>query len=223
MDTQAPAPPTEAARQYLAIRKLSMALTSKLIGMKGTVHPFTAARALGIPVHGKTICFDGGWELSLLTEYTLFHHVSKGKRFFQHALVEADDLSPVEREILMCHQKAFTSVFEIEESRPDVWEVDLHDVLGERGRVTVIDRNFSQFQMAGGLLYSRLIPHEQYTATSGAGLPLLAPGTDKETKETVLRYCQQAIANPGKRTRQQALLYTCRKLHLQFGPEIQYE
>ena len=223
MDTPAPAPPTEATRQYLATRKLSMALTGKLIGMKGTVHPLTAARALGIPVHGKTICFDGEWELSLLSEYTLFYHVSKGKRFFQRALVEADDLSSVEREILTCHQKAFTSVFEIEESRPNVWEVDVHDVLGERGQVTIIDRNFSQFQMAGGLFHSRLIPHEHYTATSGAALPLLAPGADKETKELVLRYCQRAIANPGKRTRQHALLYTCRKLHLQFGPEIQYE
>ena len=223
MDTPTPIPPTKLTRQYLATRKLTMALTSKLIGMKGNVHPLTAARALGIPTSGKTILFDGEWELSLLSEYTLFYHVSKGKRFFQRALDEADNWSPSERAILECHQNAFSSVFEIQESRPDVWEVDLQDVVKNHGQVTIIDRNFSQVNMAGSLFHARLIPHGGYTITSGVALPLLTSDTDKETKLMVIGHCQRAIANPGKRTPRHALLYTCRKLHIQFGPEVRYE
>ncbi|MFT4639304.1 MAG: hypothetical protein ACI8T1_002629 [Verrucomicrobiales bacterium] len=216
-------PPTEAAREYLATREASMAIISKLMAMKGSVHPLTAARALGISISGKTVCFDGDWELSLLSEYSLFYHVSKGKRLFQRALEETDNLTPVERYILESNQKAFASVFEIKGTRPDLWEVDLRDLLGARGTVTIIDRNFSQSLDERGMIHARLVPFDLFTSSSGAILPLLTSDNDEATKAKVLRHCRQAIEIPSKRTRQHALLYSCRKLHMQFGPEVRYD
>jgi hypothetical protein len=222
-------PPTKTAERCGAMRKTALELNDRLIGMAGIVHPITAARAMGIEVVDKTVVFDSDSDISLLSEYSIYYHLSKGKRHFQRILAEDQTLSEAEQEILNCHEKSFSSVWEVTALHPEVWEIDLLDVIGKRGSMTIIDQSMSQTVPIGVWLHARLVPYDGFTATSGVALPVFVPDkeedlefNEEEIKKTILRNCRGALQYPGKRTRRHALFYVCRKLHQKFGTTMLY-
>jgi hypothetical protein len=199
-------------------------LNMRLFKEKDIVHPKTAARALGFAFQGKAFILEGEYDSDLLGEYSIYYHITKGTRLFERVLERDGSLSAAEREILEVQGKSFVSVWEATASRPDEMEVDLRDLLGGRGTVTILDGGLSQSVKLGAILHERLLAFDGFCCASGAGLPLLCPSSDsdenEELRETILRRCRSAFENPGTRTRKQALFAMARKLFYAYGPAI---
>ncbi len=211
-------------QRYSAMREVLVPLNMRLFREEGIVHPKTAARALGFAFQGKAFILETEYDSSLLAEYSIYYHVSKGTRLFERVLGREGSLSEAEREILEAQRKSFVSVWEVTATRPDELEVDLQDMLGERETVTILDRGLSQTARPGAILHERLLPFDGFCCASGAGLPVLFPSGDPEEyevlRETILRRCRSAFENPGTRTRRQSLFAMARKLCYAYGPSI---
>lgn len=221
LDDKPPSPPTEQAAQYLEMREMAKLLCSRMMAMEGLVHPCTAARAMGIEVDQKTIIFEGDWEMDVLAEYSLFYHISKGKRHFEKAL-DREPLNAQERAYLEANLAAPASVWEVKNTRPERWELDLADCLRKRGNVTVIDRNASATLPPGLLVFSRVVDHGGYCSNTGATLPVAAHLADDDERQFVLRRCRAVLRSPGKRTPDHALFHICRKLYLRLDLTMVY-
>lgn len=225
-------PHTAAQILYLEMRKVLIPLNSRLLKKDGIVHPLTAARAMGFSINGKTIVLESELDGALLSEYSIYYHVTKRTRLFQRVLAHDDSLTEREREMLAAHEKSFNSLWEITATRPDRWELDIRDLLGERGQHTIIDERMSQSLFPGCWIHARLIPFDGFTCTSGAALPVYCPGNfggnfggklggkldDEAVKKAILRRCRGALQNP----KGHALFGAARRLHYEFGPELIY-
>jgi hypothetical protein len=215
-------PPTERAAACVAMRQVMAPLNDRLLRTPGIVHPRTAARMMGIPVVDGAIGVDGMWELTVVAEYSIYYHVTKGKRLFERVLDQGTGFTDEERAALELQRRSFASVFEVAALRPELWEVDLIDRLENRGLTTIIDRNWSATASPGLLLFARILRGGSFCCTSGVALPLLRRDAGEDAREFVLRRCRGVVRSPGTRTLQHALFYACRQLHLRSGIGVEF-
>src|SRR4051812_9625064 len=88
-----------------------------------------AAKKLTIPVHGRTVCFDGETDTNALADFYLHEMRYGGKRIVDLLAESGADLTLDERELLEGHRQARCSLFAITRVDPIACQVHLHDLL----------------------------------------------------------------------------------------------
>jgi hypothetical protein len=100
------------------------------------------------------------------------------ERFYQAERWETE----IEREILEALWESYTSLFVIEDVRPDERVLALHDVLGEgESRIELTDIKLSQTADTDALIFFRCVPFPEMNITSGFVLPFEARYEDHLT------------------------------------------
>jgi hypothetical protein len=129
-----------------------------------------AAKKLTLPVHDRTLIFDGETDTSALPDFFL-HEMRYGGRRIVDLLEESQpDLTDDERALLAAHRVARCSLFQVSEINPADCQVKLHDLLDSSDPDPCLtDISYSNCGAAhpGDLIFTRLLHCDGISMTSG--------------------------------------------------------
>jgi hypothetical protein len=117
--------------------------------------------------HGKYLMLDSEDEMDFLMDFSLFEYKLDGKSFLDRYKEENLELDEYESEIIDAKLLAYTSLFKIIESDPSSATVLLRDLFNELQEVKFLDVNLSQTSIPGALMFTRIVPLQDFNMTSG--------------------------------------------------------
>lgn len=153
--------------RYDLYKKKGMELNNKLMEKfldKGRLRK--AAEQLGIVKDGVFV-FDSDIEPDILMDFALFSYRTDGRTPVERYQEQVGGADEIEKELLAGLQSSYTSLFKITAASREHGTVDLEDVLGDRGRVQIIDRGLSMSFPKQTLLFIRIIPLKNFNMASG--------------------------------------------------------
>lgn len=132
-----------------------------------------AAKMLTLPVRDRTLLFDGETDMGAHADFWIHEFRRAGKTMIERCRPDELGLSPLEADLLLAHQRARTSLFEVIEALPSERLLRLRDLLEpERAEARLTDVNLSA--SIGGadwqhppLMFFRILALQGYEMTSG--------------------------------------------------------
>jgi len=160
-------------KQYKQYRKAGMQLNSRIIESTDGELLGKAAALLNM-LKGNTIVLQEEYERDVLMDFLINERINEDKSvaetFFQSQRVKND----IERDILNALISSYTSLFKIESTHRDEKVIILKDILNERDEIKLTDIGFSETASPGMLLFTRIVPFENFNMTSGLSFPFPA-------------------------------------------------
>lgn len=155
--------------RYRRLRKAAIGLNDKLLRALAPGSLNEGARKLDMVV-GGTIVLEAESESAILMDYCINDVRSNGLTAAERFLADSPPApGSDERVMLEALVRSRHSLFEALEVVPGVG-LSMRDLLGET-EVFVIDLSFSQTVNLGAILAMRLLTQEDFSMSSGAGLP----------------------------------------------------
>lgn len=165
--------------RYKQLRHVSRGLNDQLVGRlsKDVIHE--GAQKLGM-LEGKSIVFDSEDETSILMDYCIYDVRRDGRNAVESYLSSCSTDSETDDIVcLRAMQNAIYSIFMIESVVPGLG-VTVKDMRTSAIHL-VIDTGFAISGQPGAVFASRLLFHDGFAMTGGAGLPMgLIPPDGRE-------------------------------------------
>lgn len=165
--------------RYKHLRHVSRGLNDKLVGRlsKDVIHEGAGKLAM---LQGKTLVFDSEDETSVLMDYCIYDVLREGRNAIEDYLSSySTDTESDELICLRAMQNAIYSIFMIESVVPGLG-VTVKDMRTSAIHL-VIDTGFAISGQPGAVFASRLLFHDGFAMTGGAGLPMgLIPPDGRE-------------------------------------------
>ena len=155
-------------REYNQLRSVMRKFSEKIpqIYDMGEVLP-QIIRALGIG-QGKTFVLEDEEELNFLIDFCLHEFLSNGQTLLERYRSDQPNLEPVEITYLDAAKVSYTSLFKITEVNPSASTITVVDLLSKSEQLLpVINVNLSKTVIPGYIIFSRLLPYEQFNTFSG--------------------------------------------------------
>ena len=132
-----------------------------------------AGRKLGMMGRGNTLIFDSETEADILADFAIWELSQGGTTAIERHLKKisgSEESDDVERELVDGMQKAFTSLFEIEDILED--RILIRDILSDESRAYIlVDTGLLQTGVEGVLLFTRLVPLTDFCISCGTSFP----------------------------------------------------
>lgn len=161
-------PQSDLIAKYDLYRKKAMALNNKLIrACLDRDRLLRAAEQLGMAEGGK-IVLSGEQEADVLMDFSLNDFREYGRTAVEWYVEKAggsDD--EIEKELLEGLLASYTSLFREAGVSRERRMIELEDVIGDRGRIQVIDKGLSMSFTEHTLLFLRIVPLKDFNMTSG--------------------------------------------------------
>lgn len=160
-------PQSDLIAKYDLYRKKGMALNNKLIqACLDRDRLLRAAEQLGM-VEGGKIVFSGEQESDVLMDFALYDFREEGQTAVERYAEKAGGEDEIEKELLKGLLASYTSLFREASVSREGRTIELEDVLGDRGRVQIIDKGLSMSCAEHTLLFLRIVPLKDFNMTSG--------------------------------------------------------
>lgn len=119
-----------------------------------------------------TLTFHSDAESYLLMDYLIYEFVRGGRSAVQIFGDTADELAPLDQELLNAMFTWKSSLYRIEQSWADRKQIRLHDCLAHNGNdITLTDHHLSQSIPNGTLVFMRIIQVQDMAISTGASMP----------------------------------------------------
>ncbi len=126
-----------------------------------------AAKLLGI-ARGDTLILEKEEELGTLMDFALHDYKVNKKNIIEIYKEKASPLNETEKEVLDALLLSYTSLFKIVSISKKENSLLLSDLLNKKDGIRLIDIAFSEHAVLGLLLFTRLVPFEDFNVTTGA-------------------------------------------------------
>ncbi|MFC2172075.1 hypothetical protein ACFLU6_05525 [Acidobacteriota bacterium] len=151
------------------------------------------AKRLGITFSGSTLKFKTGWEVHLLLQYVLYELPYRDETIISSYLATISEGDDKDRRAFVKNLKrSFASLFEITGISGE--QLNLIDLLTDGKEYLLVNGGLSKTAHAGMLLFTRLVPTDEFCMTTGASMPFLG-----KEKDTLVRLLSESKAGKGPR------------------------
>jgi len=164
-------------KQYRQCRKMGMQLNSRIIE-SADKELFGKAAALLNMLEDNTIVLEEDYERDVLMDFIINERINGDKSVAETFLQSQSLENDVERDILNALISSYTSLFKIESILRDEKVIILNDILNERNEIKLTDIGFSETASPEMLLFTRIVPFDNFNMTSG--LSFLFPAGREE-------------------------------------------
>lgn len=166
-------------REYNQLRNVGMHLSNeipKIYGLEESLPQII--RVLGIG-QGKTLILEDEEEINFLIDYYLNEFLSDGQTMLERYRADHPKLKPREIAYIDAAKASYTSLFKITEVNPRENTITVVDLLNPSEQsLSIINVNLSKTAKPGYVIFSRLLPYEQFNAFSGM-FALFDEGSDR--------------------------------------------
>ncbi len=202
--------------RYKTIREFGLRLNHKIINSHLDRNIlFESVKVLGI-IQGDTFVFDSEEETSVLMDFSLHEYKSNNRNTIEIYRERIGGQNEIEREILDSLILSYTSLFKVIAMSGNT--LILKDVLTKEDKnIKVIDISFSETATPGLLIFTRLIPFNDLTMTSGISFVFRS----ELEKYTIKRYkkIRKKIKSENDSMKRFLSFF---KLNKEYGEEVSY-
>ena len=179
--------------RYVRMRKIGFELNKVLPKYVPKEAIEATARKLGMWRDGMLV-FDNTDQSCVLFDQAIYGYFRDGKNAIDRYVDQhPPDPGSVYEAVLGAKKLAFHSLFQVEETVPDMG-VHVHDILYDR-RHFLADVGFSQTAGRGAVLVTRVLPVGDFIMTTGAGLPVDADTLAKISRLPALNAPSRDLAD----------------------------
>lgn len=155
-------------QQYNKLRRVGMRLSEeipKIYSVEKSLPEIT--RILGVG-QGRNIILESDEEINFLIDFYLYEFLSNGQTFLERYRTDHTNLKPIEITYLDAARASYTSLFKVTHVNPDESSITVIDLLGSSDQtLSVLNVNLSKTGKPGYVIFSRLLPNEQFNTFSG--------------------------------------------------------
>jgi hypothetical protein len=127
----------------------------------------STVRTLGIG-QGRQIILESDEEMNFLMDFYLHEFLVNGQTILERYRSDCDDLKPMEIFYLDVAKASYTSLFKVLDVNPQESRLTVIDMLDPDAQpLSVINVNLSKTGQPGFVLFTRLLPSEQFNSFSG--------------------------------------------------------
>jgi hypothetical protein len=155
-------------KQYQQLRRVGMRLSEEIPEIYGLEDSLPEIiRVLGIG-HGRQIVLESEEEINFLMDFYLHEFLSNGQTMLERYRADHPKLKPVEITYLNAAKASHTSLFKVTDVNPTASSLTVIDLLSSSDQpLSVINVNLSKTGKPGYVIFSRLLPNEQFNTFSG--------------------------------------------------------
>ena len=153
--------------QYRQLRDVGKYLSEeipKLYGLEESLPKIT--RLLGIG-QGRKIILESDEEINFLIDFYLNEYQYHGRTLLEQYREDCPTIDSMTIAYLDAAKASYTSFFKIVDLNPKENTLVVEDFLNPSGLIEVINENLSRTSQCGFVLFSRLLPFEEFNAFSG--------------------------------------------------------
>lgn len=176
-----------------------------------------SAAVLGIETHGNEMHYDSEEQAVTHMDFALHDYRTDGQTPVERYRNAQAWETAIERDILDSLVQAETSLFKITAVDPDESQLVLTDLLTGDDEIELTDINYSKSATPGILLFFRLVPYEQFNATSGISMPF--PG---EIEDHLLSVAKQVSEQATSYHEDVVRFRTFLELYRKYGHNAKY-
>lgn len=155
-------------KQYNQLRRVGKYLSEeipKIYGMEESLPVITRLMGVG---HGQKIVLENDEEINFLIDFYLHEFLSNGQTMLERYRTDRSDLEAIEVNYLDAAKASYTSLFEVKSVNPTESSVTVIDLLSSSDdSLSVININLSKTIKPGYVIFSRLLPYNEFNAFSG--------------------------------------------------------
>jgi hypothetical protein len=154
--------------QYNQLRSVGIRLSEEIPKTYGFEERLPEIiRLLGIG-KGRQIFLENEEEINFIIDFYLHEFLSNGQTMLERYRTDHSDLKPIEISYLDAAKASYTSLFKVTDVNPTESSLTVIDLLSSSGQpLSVINVNLSKTGKPGYVIFSRLLPNEQFNTFSG--------------------------------------------------------
>jgi hypothetical protein len=154
--------------QYNELRRVGMQLSEDIPKIYSLEESFPQIiRMLGIG-QGRQIFLEKEEEINFIIDFYLHEFLSNGQTILERYRADYPDLKPIEIVYLDAAKASYTSLFKITGVNPTESSLTVLDLLSSSDQpLSIINVNLSKTAEPGYVIFSRLLPNEQFNTFSG--------------------------------------------------------
>jgi hypothetical protein len=175
-----------------------------------------SARLLGIVGEDDTLVFDTDEEMSIMMDFALNDYQQQGRTAVEVAWENQDWENEMEKDHLEGLLRSYTSLFKVTAVNSSENIIEIMDVLNKKS-TKFIDIGFSKTATQGLLVFFRLVPYENFNATSGVSFAYR--GDIEDHLQTVYRGVKKNIESRPEPVKRYVAFY---KLYKKYGANTRY-
>jgi len=166
--------------QYKQLRSVGMRLSEEIPKTYGLKESLPAIiRILGIG-QGQQLLLESEEEINFMIDFYLHEFLSNGRTMLERYRADRSDLEPIEITYLDAAKASYTSLFKVTNLNPTESSLTVIDLLSSSDQpLSVINVNLSKTAKPGYVIFSRLLPNEQFNSFSGM-CAVFGAGRDRE-------------------------------------------
>lgn len=155
-------------KQYQELRRVGLRLSKEI----PTIYEISEdlpkiLRTLGV-VEGRTVVLDDEEEINFIMDFYLHELLVNGLTMLEKYRIDHQNLDPIEIAYLDAAHDSYTSLFKVSEVNPKESSLTVIDLLNSSDQpLLVININFSKTIKPGYVIFSRLLPLENFSMFSG--------------------------------------------------------
>lgn len=155
-------------KEYNQLRGVGMHLSEEIPKIYGLDESLPQIiRLLGIG-QGKNLILENEEEINFLIDFYLHEFLSDGQTMLERYRSDHPDLEKKEIAYLDAAKASYTSLFKITDVNPRESTITVVDLLGTSEQpLSVVNVNLSRTAQNNYVIFSRLLPYEQFNAFSG--------------------------------------------------------
>jgi hypothetical protein len=155
-------------KQYNQLRHVGMRFSEeipRIYGLKESLPEII--RVLGIG-QGRQLLLENEEEINFMIDFYLHEFLSNGRTMLERYRTDQPDLEPIEITYLDAAKASHTSLFKVTDINPTESSLTVIDLLSSSNQpLSVINVNLSKTAKPDYVIFSRLLPNEQFNAFSG--------------------------------------------------------
>jgi hypothetical protein len=154
--------------QYNELRRVGMQLSEDIPKIYSLEESFPQIiRMLGIG-QGRQIFLEKEEEINFIIDFYLHEFLSNGQTILERYRADYPDLKPIEIVYLDAAKASYTSLFKITGVNPTESSLTVLDLLSSSDQpLSIINVNLSKTAEPCYVIFSRLLPNEQFNTFSG--------------------------------------------------------
>jgi hypothetical protein len=170
-------------KEYTQLRQIGKHLSEEIPKVYGITKSFPRIMQVFGIGQGKQIVLEDEEEINFLIDFYLHEFLSNGQTMLERYRADHSNLEPIEISYLDAAKASYTSLFKVIDARPIENIVTVIDLLSFSDQpLSVFNVNLSKTVKVGYVIFSRLLPHEQFNMFSG-----MFAGFDEGSDHTLLK------------------------------------
>jgi amino acid permease len=159
--------------KYKKYRNKSRELNDKIITTSLNFYAFMGSAALlgffNFKDANHLFLIKNKEELDILTDFALYEYKVEDKNIISSYYENFGWEDEMEREILTAFLSSYTSLFKVTSILKSESTLILKDILNKKDNINLIDIAMSRTTFPGVLLFTRIVPFDDFNMTSGIG------------------------------------------------------